>query len=299
MQFSRLKRRQGTGGPAAPAGNSMAGYTITEFAVVLTVMGLMVGGVLKAEEMVENASLAATISQVQQYQAAVKIFEDKYNALPGDFDQAATYIAGGDVANGNGDGIIGLQDTTSPAAGTTVGLIDGGGCTVGSGAASTTPANEFQESRQFWIQLAAAGLISGIRAQTDADGPAATIGNIFPAAPLGGGAGWEIVNCLVYTTTGNAGEQNQWFRLGAMPADTTFHPTHDPSGINTTGSATAYEAYQLDSRFDDGIPSMGTVRTVSLNCPSGTPTGTPTDTYAVTTTGGETHAACVMYFRMQ
>jgi type II secretory pathway pseudopilin PulG len=314
MQFSRLKRRPGGG--AAPA--EAAGYTITEVAVVLTVMGLVVGGVLKAQEMIENARITATLAQVQQFRAAVEQFKMKYDALPGDFLAAQTYISGGSIVNGNGNGVIGVRDRFPATAGTGPGLPDSNnGCQVGSGS-QVAGTNEFLEARQFWLQMSATGLLSGIRSDNTNDA-AAEIGAIFPTARLGSGGGWQVVNCLIGGSPGLndpagtllTGEQNHWFRLGAQgtgaaggPVDggvnTGDETNSGASGLNNLGVANDYQAYQLDRRFDDGVPTMGTVRTVSFGCGPAAPTGTPQDTYAVVnlTNGVQNGLTCVMYFRM-
>jgi hypothetical protein len=280
---------------------AQAGYTITEVAVVLTTMGLVTGAALKAQELIENARITGTISQVQQFQAAVRQFQIKFNALPGDFVQATSYIAGGSVSNGNGNGIISFRDTTSPvpAAGVVGQSDDPVGCDSGGGDISGV--KDYAEARQFWIHLAASGMISGVRTQSDALA-AATFGQVFPTGKLSSGGGWEIVNCYIGSSfvAGSAvtGEQNHWFRLGAMANNLT--PSADPGGnVNNWGIATGYQAYQFDLRIDDGIPTMGGVRTVSKGCGiSGAVAGSPQDSYSVVTTGAQTDVTCVMYFRM-
>ena len=83
----------------------MRGVTLIEIAIVLVIIGLLLGGVLKGQELINNAKVRA----IADRQAALKVawfaFIDRYRALPGDYVQAARNIPGGSV-NGEGNGII-------------------------------------------------------------------------------------------------------------------------------------------------------------------------------------------------
>jgi prepilin-type N-terminal cleavage/methylation domain-containing protein len=126
-----------------------AGFTLVEIAIVLVIVGLLIGGVLKGQEMITNAKLKRIESDNAGILAALYSYQDRYLQLPGDDNSAATrftvYVdAGGVDASGNGDGIIGGAWDATPA---------------GSGAwASGT---DTQESTKFFAHLRAAGLISG------------------------------------------------------------------------------------------------------------------------------------------
>lgn len=92
--------------PTTSAGTrqSEAGFTLIELSIVLIIIGLLIGGVLQGQEMINNTRLKTTVSQTDSIQAAVQTFQDKFNELPGDFAQAAV-IAAGNVP-GDDDGII-------------------------------------------------------------------------------------------------------------------------------------------------------------------------------------------------
>ena len=117
------------------------GFTLVEIAIVLVIVGLLIGGVLKGQEMITNAKLKRIESDNAGIAAAMFSYQDRYLQLPGD-DNAA----GGPPAtpgrftdlilaadNGDGDGII---------SGTWVG---------GAGL----------ETSKFWQHLRAAGLVPG------------------------------------------------------------------------------------------------------------------------------------------
>ena len=77
------------------------GFTLVELAVVMVIIGLLIGGILKGQEMIENARVNSTISQVKAVDAASSTFQDMYDALPGDMLTAANRLPG---APGNGGG---------------------------------------------------------------------------------------------------------------------------------------------------------------------------------------------------
>lgn len=87
---------------------SQAGFTLVELAIVMIIIGLLIGGVLKGQELIGNAEVAATASQVEAFDAATTTFNDIYDGLPGDLAQAQVRIPNcGTCANGDGNGILG------------------------------------------------------------------------------------------------------------------------------------------------------------------------------------------------
>ena len=85
------------------------GFTLVELAIVMIIIGLLIGGVLKGQQLIENAKVTATISQIKGFQAALNSFRDTYSAMPGDMRNADDRLAGCEIAanncdNGNGNG---------------------------------------------------------------------------------------------------------------------------------------------------------------------------------------------------
>lgn len=75
---------------------SQKGFTLVEIAIVLVIIGLLLGGVLKGQELIQNARIKATQSEVQQWGAAVASYQERHdNKLPGDDDTATTNPGGG------------------------------------------------------------------------------------------------------------------------------------------------------------------------------------------------------------
>ncbi|MBU0594396.1 MAG: prepilin-type N-terminal cleavage/methylation domain-containing protein [Gammaproteobacteria bacterium] len=80
-----------------------SGFTLIEIAIVLVIIGLLLGGVLKGQELITSARVRNMISQQDGIKAAYFGFLDRYRALPGDYLAANPNIKG--VAAGvNGDG---------------------------------------------------------------------------------------------------------------------------------------------------------------------------------------------------
>ena len=96
---------------------SESGFTLVELAVVMIIIGLLVGGILKGQEMIANAQVTSTVAQLKAIDAATGTFRDMYDAFPGDMDDAATRLPNcGAAACGNGGGNNRL-DVTSLAGG--------------------------------------------------------------------------------------------------------------------------------------------------------------------------------------
>lgn len=65
-------------------------FTLVELAIVIVIIGLLVGGVLTGQELIKQAKLRSIIKEFQSYDAAVNTFKAKYNGLPGDLTNAKT-----------------------------------------------------------------------------------------------------------------------------------------------------------------------------------------------------------------
>lgn len=102
------------------------GFTLIEIAIVLLIISLLLGGVIKGQEMINSARVRSIANDLSGIETAWISFQDRYRALPGDFDKADSHIAT-DTKNGNGNAAV-----DSP-----------------------------EEMGAIWQQLAAAGFISG------------------------------------------------------------------------------------------------------------------------------------------
>ncbi|MPQ57528.1 prepilin-type N-terminal cleavage/methylation domain-containing protein [Duganella sp. FT27W] len=82
-----------------------AGFTLVEIAIVLVIIGLLLGGVLKGQSLIDSARVKNIIQQSTSLTSAVNAYQDKFRALPGDDVQGTTHAPGA-TGNGNGDGQI-------------------------------------------------------------------------------------------------------------------------------------------------------------------------------------------------
>lgn len=106
---------------------NQSGFTLIEIAIVMVIIGLLLGGVLKGQSMINSAKVRSMNTKIDGITAAWFAFQDRYRAFPGDMNNALAQIGPAAFANGNNTGTV--------TAGAEVGLV--------------------------WSHLAAAGFISG------------------------------------------------------------------------------------------------------------------------------------------
>jgi prepilin-type N-terminal cleavage/methylation domain-containing protein len=126
-----------------------SGFTLVEIAIVLVIIGLLLGGILKGQEMITQARIKNVVNDLNGITAAYFSYQDRYKAIPGDdlaaparWNAAASFGAGG-VAAGNGNGSLQGIYTAPPTA--TAPSVGAAG----------------DEALIFWWQLRAAGFVPG------------------------------------------------------------------------------------------------------------------------------------------
>lgn len=94
--------------------NNEKGFTLVEIAIVLVIIGLLLGGVLKGQQMIANAKIKSLVTHANGLAAAIYSYQDRYKALPGDDPRATTNLPGAtggcaaaNLVNGGGNGQIG------------------------------------------------------------------------------------------------------------------------------------------------------------------------------------------------
>ena len=152
--------------------SAQKGFTLVEIAIVLVIIGLLLGGILKGQEMITQAKIKNVIADMTGVSAAMYGYQDRYKALPGDDKNAgARWTSAVNNASGNGDGVI------------------TGVYTV---AASGTTANTAMEAGFFWGHLRLAGFISG----TDTAEPFNAVSGMMGVETGDGGGTGTIVGVL-------------------------------------------------------------------------------------------------------
>jgi type II secretory pathway pseudopilin PulG len=113
------------------------GFTLLEIVLLVLLVGMILAGVLKGEEMVTSAKVKRVAGQLDELRAAYLGFQDRYRALPGDYADARSSLdCGMPCPFGNGDSRI--RSTETPANG-----------------------NEVHEDLLVWTHLAASRFLKG------------------------------------------------------------------------------------------------------------------------------------------
>ena len=162
------------------------GFTLVEIAIVLVIIGLLLGGILKGQEMITQAKIKNVIADFSGISAAYHGYVDRYKKIPGDDP-----CAGGTVTLGN------CGTTTGRWTGATAG--DGNGIVAGT---YNSPTNT-NESRLWWDHLRRAGFVSGVGDQQPFNALSGMIGvqtgdgAATPAATLKDAAGNGFVGVII------------------------------------------------------------------------------------------------------
>jgi len=127
-----------------------SGFTLVEIAIVLVIIGLLLGGVLKGQELVNSAKVKNFVNDFKTVPLFIYGYQDKFKALPGDDPNAVTHVGAGAT----------LTPTSSSLGN---GQIEG----------NYNSTTNTDESVAFWQQVRLANLASGPTAFTSisADAP--------------------------------------------------------------------------------------------------------------------------------
>ena len=82
------------------------GFTLVELSIVLVIIGILLGAILKGQEMIKSAKYKRLYNTYREMVAATYTYYDKYQKLPGDDSSATTRWPSATTANGNGNGFI-------------------------------------------------------------------------------------------------------------------------------------------------------------------------------------------------
>lgn len=226
-----------------------SGFSLVELSIVLVILGLLIGGVLTGQNLIQAAELRSASKEYTNWQTAVNLFREKYMAIPGDMINATSFwgTASGACAtpgtatgtapqtcNGNGDGNISDYSTAA----------------------------RMYESVRFWQHLANAGLIEG--SYSGVQGPlnewSMVAGTNVPRSKYRNGT-WAVTY-RVSTWTGDGtyfnGNYGNYYQLGTS------------TGGWPNGGFLPEEIWNLDMKMDDGKPGTGKVITMWWGCTSAT-----------------------------
>ena len=91
--------------------NARAGFTLVELSIVLVIIGLIIGGVLSGQQIMQNARVTNAINAIQAYEAQFQTYAQNYGVIPGDDHTATTRFPLTNnqsitVGNGDGNGVL-------------------------------------------------------------------------------------------------------------------------------------------------------------------------------------------------
>lgn len=251
-----------------------AGYTLVEMSIVLVIIGVLVGATIAGSELIHTTELKTIVTEGNSYKVAIRNFQDKYSALPGDMSNATTYWGAAHATpatcaalttastndmtcNGNGDGRIAPVTST----------FDAG--------------TEDYESFRAWQQMHSAGMlnmrVSGVRGGGGTRH--AVVGTNIPTSRFSDGSGWSLFylpysdttsgNCINITGAGSFSQKfcrlttdNNWIATQQNYENVLLLGGNHNSVYAEAPIISASDAYNIDSKFDDGLPATGELRAV-------------------------------------
>lgn len=207
---------------------SQAGFTLIEIAVVLVIIGLLLGGVLQGQQLIENSRVKSATNDFNGIAAAAFSYQDRYGRLPGDDPNAIP---------ARGDSWASVPTPLAAQAGN--GLLD-------VSADIFAPGNTTDENALFFQHMRAAGFIQGDSSETGL--------GALPQNPFGG-----LTSVTSELTNGMSGLKVCMSQVGGgaaialdtqlddsapdngrLRATTSAAGAHTVPAADNTGSATAY-----------------------------------------------------------
>lgn len=151
------------------------GFTLIELAIVLVIIGLLLGGVLKGQELINSAKVKSLANDFRNIPVFVYGYQDKFKALPGDDKKADINVSAAATEIGNGNG-----------------ALEGNWYDTGN----------TDETKLFWLHVRLAGLAQGPTAISAADfNPSNSEGGLIG---IQGGTSSATATPVKSSATGNA-----------------------------------------------------------------------------------------------
>lgn len=131
--------------------SKQSAFSLVELSIVLVILGLLAGGALSGQALINAAALRKVSSDYQLFVTSTQSFRDKYFGLPGDMPNATAFWGSAGGASHKNDKTCRTTDSTGSKA-----TCDGNGDGI-----IDYYTDDTAETHRFWQQLANAGLIAG------------------------------------------------------------------------------------------------------------------------------------------
>ncbi len=250
------------------------GFSLVELSIVLVILGLLTGGILAGQSLIRAAELRSITTDMARYQTAIQTFRDKYFALPGDMVNATKYWGAANTAGAGGEC---ADPANNAGTGTQTCNGNGNGDIIDN------------EGYRLWQHLANAALMEGSYPGTGASVvtvPTPVIGTNVPRSKISQ-AGFGVFNFNGSVVNYDQGLYNypkllfgygQFYGQPVIKAD---------------------EAWNIDTKIDDGKPGIGVAQTFHVY-PGGATSTCNTTTVAATAEYALTTSAvnCAMAFKI-
>jgi len=159
--------------------SQQSGFTLVEIAIVLVIIGLLLGGILKGQELINSAKVKNLANDFRTIPTYIYAYQDKFKALPGDDSAASTHVNG-------------ATNATTPGAPNT----PGNGVIAGSPLSST----QTDEAYLFWQHVRLANIAAGPTAVADPEyRPKNSVGGFIGIASLVNAGG--LANAVITAPT--------------------------------------------------------------------------------------------------
>ena len=229
---------------------AQAGFTLVELAIVLVIIGLLLGGILKGQELIAATRVNSTVSQIKAIDAAIYTFRDSYGGIPGDLLNPGTN----------------LPTCSNSCVADAGGALGDGAITGVPGAALNVAAGSRTEGTAFFPQLAAANLISGVLTNSTA------LATTSLKTPLGGTTNFRVGTAPASTLIGSLLTSS--ISAGAYLEITAIDPGTAVSADGTADASIApKQASGIDIKADDGRPNTGTILGLGADVAAGPTAG--------------------------
>jgi prepilin-type N-terminal cleavage/methylation domain-containing protein len=205
------------------------GFTLVEIAIVIVIVGVVIGATLVGFQLIENSRIARTGNNLTAIDNAGTIFKDSYKHLPGDLGNPTAILPNCNTPpcsrGGNQNRILGTTNVFDTTEALTV----------------------TNEKFVFWHHLVAADLLTDIPNIDNMN-----FGQGQPAAPIGGG--FRMVGHLNLVTVADYVIDAHSIRIANVPID-----IRSSAPISDVWPYSCSLIKKLDEKFDNGMPRTGKI----------------------------------------